>query len=227
MKEFFSQIQKIDLFKGVFLEKIEEIFVKNLYDIKVYKKNSVIYFQNEKCMRLDVVLDGIVSIQGIDDNGNYVLITDFNTGKLIGGNLLFSHKNFYPMTIIAKTDVTILHLKKDLILKLCQSNLIFLTNFLADLSDKTLILADKIQTLSLKSIRQSIIEFLLKEYKVQKNNKIKLKLSKKSLAEKFGIQRTSLSRELSKMKNEGLIDYDAYSITIIDIELLKNYKYYK
>lgn len=38
MKEFFSQIQKIDLFKGVFLEKIEEIFVKNLYDIKVYKK---------------------------------------------------------------------------------------------------------------------------------------------------------------------------------------------
>ncbi len=53
--------------------------------------------------------------------------------------------------------------------------------------------------------------------------KLKLRLTKKSLAEKFGVQRTSLSRELNKMREDGLIDYDAYSITIIDKDLLMNF----
>lgn len=142
---------------------------------------------------------------------------------MIGGNLLFCHKNSYPMTIIGKTDVTIIHLKKDLILKLCQSNSNFLINFLESLSDKTLILADRIKTLSFKSLRKSIVDFLIYESYSQKNNKIKLGLTKKDLAEKFGVQRTSLSRELKKMREEGLIEYDAYSITILDKDSLMKF----
>ena len=121
------------------------------------------------------------------------------------------------MTILAKTDVTIIHLKKDLILKFCQSNVNFLTNFLESLSDKTLILADRIRTLSFKSLRKSIIDFLIYESYAQKSNKVKLGVTKKNLAEKFGVQRTSLSRELNKMREDGLIEYDLYSITILDI----------
>ena len=44
------------------------------------------------------------------------------------------------------------------------------------------------------------------------------RVTKKDLAEKFGVQRSSLSRELNKMRKEGLIEYDAYSITIINLE---------
>ena len=40
-------------------------------------------------------------------------------------------------------------------------------------------------------------------------------MTKKVLADKIGVQRTSLSRELSKMKNDGLIDFDSESITIL------------
>ncbi|WP_346898573.1 helix-turn-helix domain-containing protein [Clostridium sp. UBA7503] len=53
---------------------------------------------------------------------------------------------------------------------------------------------------------------------IQKSNVIKLKVTKKDLAEKFGVQRSSLSRELNKMRKDGLIEYDAYSITIINLE---------
>jgi len=84
--------------------------------------------------------------------------------------------------------------------------------------NNTLILTDKIKTLSLKSIRQCIIDFLMYESYVQKSNVIKLEVTKKDLAEKFGVQRSSLSRELNKMRKEGLIEYDAYSITIINLE---------
>ena len=185
MLEFIEILQHVDLFKGLTSENIEDLLIIDSYYIKEYKKNSVIYFQNEKCITLDIVLKGVVSIEGIDDKGNYVAISDFSTGNLIGGNLVFSHKNFYPMIVLARTDVTILHLKRDLVLKLCQNNYNFLINFLASLSDKTLILADRIKTLSFKSLRKSIIDFLIYESYSQKSTKIKLKLTKKKLSRKI------------------------------------------
>jgi len=122
------------------------------------------------------------------------------------------------LTVLSKTDAIILHIKKDLILKLCQTNIYFLNNFLKSISDKTLILTDKIKSLSMKTIRQCIIDFLIYESFSQNSRIIKLNYTKKELAEKFGIQRSSLSRELNKMRTIGLIEYDAHSITIINIE---------
>lgn len=220
MLDFIHILEQIDLFKELSVENIQNLFIKDSYNIKNYKKNSVIYFQNEKCTTFDIILKGTVSIQGIDDKGNYISISDFTIGNALGGNLLFSHRNFYPMMVLSKTTVTILHIKKDLILKLCQNNTTFLTNFLQSLSDKTLILTDKIKTLSFKSIRQCIIDFLIYESHAQKSNTIKLELTKKDLAEKFGVQRTSLSRELNKMRKSGLIEYNTHSITILDLDLL-------
>ncbi len=218
MLDFISILENTELFKYISMSTINHLFVQDSFNIKTYKKNSVIYFQNEKCVTFDIVLKGIVSVQSTDEKGNYISISDFTIGSELGGNLLFSHKNFYPMMVLAKTEVTLIHLKKDLVLSLCQSNTTFLSKFLYSISDKTLILTDKIKTLSLKSIRQCIIDFLMYESYVQKSNIIKLEVTKKDLAAKFGVQRSSLSRELNKMRKDGLIEYDAYSITIIELE---------
>ncbi|MBU3161366.1 Crp/Fnr family transcriptional regulator [Clostridium frigoris] len=220
MLNYIPLLKKIDLFKELSFKDIEHLFTKDLYEIKNYKKDSVIYFQNEKCTRFDIILKGTVLVQKFDSNGNVLTISDFTMGDVIGGNLLFSHKNFYPMTVLSKGDVIILHLKKDLVLKFCQINIKFLNNLLESLSDKTLILTDKIKTLSMKTIRQCLIDFLLYESFSQNNLIVKLELTKKELAEKFGIQRPSLSRELNKMRMDGLIEYDAHSITIINYESL-------
>jgi CRP-like cAMP-binding protein len=124
------------------------------------------------------------------------------------------------MTLTSKTDTLIFHMKKDLVLNLCKHDNIFLNNFLMSVSNKTIILKDKVIKLSIKSIRECIVDFLLYQNKYQNNKTIKLDRTKKELAEEFGIQRTSFSRELNKMKKEGLIDYNAKSIKIINLDLL-------
>jgi DNA-binding transcriptional regulator LsrR (DeoR family) len=53
------------------------------------------------------------------------------------------------------------------------------------------------------------------ESKRQNTNYIKLNMTKKALAEKIGVQRTSLSRELAKMRKDGLIVFDRTSITLL------------
>lgn len=58
------------------------------------------------------------------------------------------------------------------------------------------------------------MDYLKYEYHIQKSNIIKLNISKKDLAESLGIQRSSLSRELNKMRKDGLLEYDARTVTL-------------
>jgi len=74
--------------------------------------------------------------------------------------------------------------------------------------------------LSLESIRKKIENFLMEEYKKQGSNIIKVSLSRKEMAEHMGIQRPSLSRELIKMRDVGIIDFNREVIIIKDMAAL-------
>ncbi|MGI6595070.1 MAG: helix-turn-helix domain-containing protein [Christensenellales bacterium] len=58
------------------------------------------------------------------------------------------------------------------------------------------------------------MNFLTHESKEQKNKTIKLNTTKKRLSEIIGVQRTSLSRELTKMRKDNLINFTKDTITI-------------
>lgn len=207
IKEYSKVFKANPLFGNLNDEEAEQLINGHNHKLSKYKKNSVIYFQNEKCSTLDLVLSGSVVVQSISEDGNVLTVSDFAKGELIGLNLLFSQRSFYPMTITAKSNTAILHLKKEIILDLSMRNKDFLVTLLQYLSDRSVFLTDKIKLISGKSIRQLILDFVAFECHVQESNRIKLTMTKKELAERFGIQRTSLSRELQKMRKEGLIDY--------------------
>ena len=221
IKKYISALKLNALFKGFSDEELTNCLVPDMYTISRYKKNSTIHFESEKCLALGVILSGTLLIQNIDECGNVLTITEFHTGNSIGENLIFSAHPHYPMNVIAKSDVTLLHLQKDLVLHLCQSHTAFLFSYLTSISNKAMLLTNKIKSVSMKSLREAIIAFLRAEYHCQSTYKIKLNTTKKDLAEKLGVQRTSLSRELNKMRKEQLITYDAYFINILDPNLLK------
>lgn len=215
MKEFIfiDYLLSISLFKE-FDKKDLILTLNDKYLVQNYGRNEIIYLQNEKAFTMDIILDGDVAVQSIDENGNILSIVSLSQGDMLGGNLIFSNKNEYPMTLISKNNTTLLRMEKDIILKLCQTNKGFLEDFLEVLSDKALFLTTKIHSLAMKTIREKLMDFLIFESNRQNTKKIKLSLSKKELAEKFGVERPSLQRELKKMKNEGLIDYDARIIEL-------------
>lgn len=119
------------------------------------------------------------------------------------------------MTVTAKEPTVILEISKERLFKLFTVHQRFLEKYLEIVSDHVTILGDRIKHYVNRTIRESVISFLEYESKKQNTNRIKLKMTKKALAEKIGVQRTSLSRELAKMKRDGLILYDADSITLL------------
>lgn len=221
IKKYLDILAITDLFKGFTNEDLLNLFDVSQYTITKYKRDSIIHFEGEKCSTWDIILEGQVIVQKIDENGKIFTITEFRTGDSLGDNLLFSRQPYYPMSVLAKSDTEILHINKELVVQLCQNNKNFLLQFLTCISDKASILTSKIKSISMKTIREAIIDFLNYEYYSQKSLRIKLPMTKKELAERLGIQRTSLFRELSKMKRDELIDYDPYSITIRDTSIIR------
>lgn len=166
---------------------------------------------------MGIILEGRVSVQKIDECGNVLKIAIFSEGDILAANLLFSTRNSYPWTIVSESSAVVLHICKELLLELCQSNIGFLAGLMTAISDKAHVLTDKIDSISLKTIRQQLTDFLRYEYHLQKRNPLKLHISKKDLAERLGVRRTSLSRELNKMRKDGLLEYDSKTITLIRI----------
>lgn len=211
------------LFKVFEDDDLTNIFSHINYTISNYEKNDIIFMEDDLCTSLSVILDGGVEIQKIDISGKILKVSRFKSGDVFGENLIFGDRNSYPMTVVADSNSIILNISKDSLAKLCESNSTFLYEFLKIQSNKAFALSSKIKEVTLKTIRQKICEFLLSEYKNNNNNnKIKLTTSKKEWADKLGVQRPSLSRELIKLKDDGIIDYDRDIIVIKDLEMLED-----
>ncbi len=184
--------------------------------VKNYGKNNIIHLEGDTCMKAEILLSGKVRIDRIDPYGNFFNVSELSRGDILGSNLLFSSHPHYPMTVTAKEATLILEIHREIIIELCYQYKNFLIGFLEAISNNAFHLGRTIHQNVHRTIRQRLILYLKHEAKKQRSTHIVLGLSKKKLAEKFGVQRTSLSRELKKMKDEGLIDYDTRSIKVLD-----------
>lgn len=215
MEENIKKIQSTSLLKMLGDNIIMENLNLGYFNIKTFDKNNIIHFEGEKCKKLEIILSGEVVVEQINESGNLLHITKFTNDDILGGNLLYSTRPYFPLTVSTTTLTTILEIDKNTLTNLLNTNSELLLVYLGFISDHTSVLGDKIKSSVGKTIRESISNFLKYQSKKQNSKTVKLNISKKHLAEKIGVQRTSLSRELAKMRADGLILFDAKTITIL------------
>lgn len=221
MKKLIPVLKKCMLFTQLNEMMIESLLNFLNYSIVDYKKGTTIAFEDDLCDALAIVISGTIELQNLYPSGKVVTITEMSESDIFGEALLFSKFNHYPITITTSTKASVMYIKKEDMVHGLTHHPILLQNFLGLLSNKLFMLNTKVKVLSLDTIRQKIVSFLLEQYKIQGNMKLKIGLSRKRMAEHMAVQRPSLSRELIKMKEEGLIEYDKHFIEIVDIEALE------
>lgn len=220
MNQLIKAYNSCPLLHALPLNLVESYYRNGNFQIKTYGKHKILHLEGERCTSLEVIIEGFIVVERIDESGNLLTVTSFDSGNIIGANLLYSSHPFFPMTVTSKLPSTTLIINESLALELCNSYPKFLIEFLKVISDHTVILGTKIKHHVSRTIKEGIITFIRREYLLQNSYTIHLNLSKKALAEQMGVSRTSLSRELQKMKFEGLIDFDRKTITILDTSLL-------
>ena len=83
---------------------------------------------------------------------------------------------------------------------------------------KNLLLSRRILHTSSKKIRDRLLSYLSYQAGLQKSRYIDIPLNRQQLADYLSLDRSALSKELGKMKKEGLLDYHKNSFVLKDID---------
>lgn len=190
------------------------------YNIQNFSAGSIIFNEGEVCSSIFIVLEGRVLIQKIDSSGRYFNVGEAAVGEMMGSNVLFSDQSTYPLSTTAITDVVLLSLPRELVIKLCQVNVHFLESLLKISSGKAFMLTKRLNEVTVQTLKQNIARFLLRQGQQQDSAEIQLPFTKKDWADQLGVQRPSLQRELKRLEELGAIHVNRDRITILDQDKL-------
>ncbi len=187
-------------------------------EIKImeYPHNTIIALEGDISTKIGIVLEGKILVKVNSLGGKNFTMSVLETGQIFGDVLIYAPQDHsYPGNLVTQGNTRIAFLNNSDFEKYLFNDNDLLRNFLSLLSDKAYNMNLKSKLLSQDTVRDKILFFLQQQKRVQKNNRIFLHMTKEELANILFVQRPSLSRELGKMKEEGLIDYDRKTITIL------------
>lgn len=208
-----EELKTMLLFCGTDLKVLEHLINKRQISKKTYRKDTTVHEQNTECSGMDVIYSGKLVAYSLASNGSETIVFEFEEGSIIGANLLFGEQNRYPMNIYCTTDCILFHISKSGIIELLK-DYGFVMQFVKSLSYNSQEMNQKIAIYTQKSLRENMIDYFLALSTAQKSSIIVLPITKKQLADYFGVQRPSLFRELKRMKDEGLVEIENRKITI-------------
>ncbi len=204
------------LFKG--LE--QDRFDRQLQVMKAEKarseKGEMLQAIGEPIRRFGIVLSGAVQVCVDDIEGNRMIMAEVAPGNSFGESLCFLRTKESPVYIFASEDSDLLWLStEDLFAGSDAFYREIQHRFTAMLAGKALTMNNRIQVLSRLSLRGKLTAYFTELAAAQGSDVIRLPMNREDTAAYIGANRSALSRELARMKDEGLIEYRRNEITII------------
>ena len=191
------------------------------YKIKFFPKNTLVFRQGEICDALNILTSGSVKTKMINENGNILGIEIIKAPRPLAPAFLFSNNNRFPVDVTSIEDIEILKIPKNEVIRLMNLKPDFMQQFLTHNADRTQFLTNRLQLLSIKTIKGKIAHFLLEQAN-EYGDSFELNRNQTELAEFFSVARPSLARSLSEMVEEGLIEVNKKQYSILNHKKLRD-----
>lgn len=176
-----------------------------------FLKGSRLIEEGEKTDRFGIMLTGRGRTVKTDATGRVILIALLSPGSEIGVLLSASPGYESPVTVLAEEASTVLMIPYDRLMARCPQNCPqherLVRNYVSIVAQKGLLLHERIDCLLRPSVRGKIMAYLSRVSGEQGSDTILLPLDRSAMAEYLNVDRSALSRELSRMKKDGFIDY--------------------
>lgn len=220
-ESYLKLLMENPLFEGLSREEITEMLSGMGAYVGSYKKWETITVENEKLDGIGIIVSGQVSIGKDTSSGDRLMMARLSQGDVFGEVAVYTG-SLWTATVLADKDSSILFLPAE---KLVNAEQMFskaagrfALNMLYIIAKKARVLNDKLELLALKSIRRKICYYLLKQYQIRKTATFTVSLRRGEMAEYLQVSRPSLSRELIRLKEEGIIDFEGRDFKLIDLE---------
>ncbi len=220
--EYLQAVSKSVLFAGIEAKDVPHVLSCLSYSLVHFEKNSYIVKADAPFGGVCVVADGEAAVVRETGNGERLQVNVFRVGDMFGEIIAFCGADKWPSSIQAITDCVIMFIHPEHILDMCDRacsfHKIILANLVRVVSQKAFKLNKKVEYLTIKSIAGKLSKYLLEQSDGRPTFTILLK--REQLADYLNISRPSMSRELGRMRDEGIIEFYKETIRIIDMEKL-------
>ena len=210
-----NKLECIDL-----LSNEEKTFLESkIVDIS-YKKGEIICKQGAFATHIMIIQEGLAKtyIEGANDN---LILQLFPPVNIIGlSSLIEGHTTYqYSAQVYMSSKISLIEI--DILNQLIQSNPAFAAKIINTLAEQTIISNGRFYCLTMKQNYGRLADVILcLANRIYKTQKFPLHLTRREFAELCGMSIESISRIITKFKNDGLIIVTNDYIEIFDYERL-------
>jgi len=211
-------IKNITIFSNVSgdsLDRLERIVQK-----VDFNPGNIIFSEGETADALYILKKGAVDLIKSSPSGREQLIRAVGVGEMFAEAAMFSGEN-YPATAIVKENSSLLVIKKDDFLKFIRLHPEVSMNIMGAMAKLLHHLNALVANLALGSVASRLASYLIESAELAKSSTFKLEIKKRDLAFQLGTISETLSRNLKKFKDDGLIDIHRSTIRIKNSARLK------
>ncbi|MBQ1991294.1 MAG: winged helix-turn-helix domain-containing protein, partial [Clostridia bacterium] len=97
----------------------------------------------------------------------------------------------------------------------CRFHAMVVQNLFFAISEKNRKLVQKLGHMSKRSTREKLISYLSEEAKKQTSSTFTIPFNRQQLADFLSVERSAMSNELCKMRDEGLIEFEKNNFKLL------------
>ncbi len=198
---------KIDLFTSLSRDELQQVTQKMV--VKSFKRNEVIFYEEDANEFMYIILDGEVKVIQSTEEGKEIIVAIHRTGDFFGELSLIDGKTS-PASVVATRHSVMAIISKNAFFALIYNQPNVLKKLLLILCSRFRESLGTIQMLNFNNALQRIkILFIMLAEKYGKEEKgskvLDIKLTHQDMAEMAGMTRETVTRVLDKMQKDGEI----------------------
>lgn len=206
----FAFLSKTPLFTGCTENEIEHMFSCLNHSLRKFHKDQYIYHVGQVVNDVCLVVSGSVQIENVDVVGNTSILGIVGTGDIFAESYACIPDQAMLVDVKACEESEILFINVPSLFSentSCSHGAKLVQNLLRIGSRKNVALSMRIFHSAAKTIRGRLVSYFSEQVSVQGSNQIEIPLDRQQLADYLGVDRTALSKELGKMRDEGLLTF--------------------
>lgn len=211
-------LKNVPLFTGMHEDDLEEMLNCLGANKKIYKKDSIVISVGDSISSVGIILSGSARIVKEDIDGNINIVSELKTSDIFA-EVFACSGTLSSISVVTQTDCEILFVVFEKVINTCSSSCKFnsklIENMLRLIASKNIQLHDKIEILSKRSTREKLLEYFAKQIEISDSNKFKIPFTRNEMADFLCVDRSALSRELGKMRDEGIIRFYKNNFEVI------------
>lgn len=219
MKKYIQLLKKTQLFSGIGEEEIEALLSCLKAKLHTYKKGEFVLRQGEHLDNILVLAEGKLHIQCDDYWGNRSIMNMIGIGEMFGEAYTAPESGPLINDILSVDDSVVIFFDVKQIMTVCSSACRFHTTVVQNLffaiSEKNRKLVQKIMFISKRTTKEKLIAYLSEEAIQHNSSTFSIPFNRQQLADYLSVDRSAMSNELCKMRDEGMIEFEKNRFTLL------------